>query len=237
MKPGFQVGMANAPDPICGTNPMSGGRLPQSIWRRLSHRRLKLSGLLSPPPSSVPNGDGSDRIVARPFSRHPAGPRSGRQIMRDIEARLLELGLGLPEASNPAANYTNCVQTGNLLYVSGKGPPPDADGPIKGRLGREFSTEEGYELARRTALDILAAVRLELGTLDRVERVVKLQGFVNSTPEFEEHPQVLNGASDLMVQVFGSSGVHSRSVLGATSLRAGLPIVIESIFEVRGASE
>lgn len=152
--------------------------------------------------------------------------------MSSIDARLAELALALPEASNPAANYTNCVQTGNLLYVSGKGPPPNAVGPIKGRLGREFSTRDGYELARLTALDILAAVKLELGSLDRVRRVVKLQGFVNATPDFEEHPQVLNGASDLMVLVFGERGVHSRSVLGATSLRAGLPIVIESIFEI-----
>lgn len=157
--------------------------------------------------------------------------------MRNIDARLSELCLKLPEASNPAANYTNCVQTASLLYVSGKGPPPSIQGPIKGRLGREFSTEEGYEFARLTALDILAAVKLELGTLDRVARVVKLQGFVNSTPEFEDHPQVLNGASDLMVLVFGRAGVHSRSVLGATSLRAGLPIVIESIFEVRESVE
>ncbi len=150
----------------------------------------------------------------------------------NIQKRLEELGICLPPASNPAANYTNCVKTGNLLFVSGKGPlPPDAV-PPKGKLGREFSTEQGYEFARLTGLDILAAVQLELGNLDLVRRVVKLQGFVNATPDFEQHPQVLNGASDLMVEVFGERGVHARSVLGATSLRAGLPIVCEAIFEV-----
>ncbi len=149
-----------------------------------------------------------------------------------IEDRLLELGIRLPPASNPAANYTNCVQTGNLLFVSGKGPLPQEGAPPKGKLGREFSTKDGYEFARLTALDILAAVKLELGSLDRVQRVVKLQGFVNATSDFEEHPKVLNGASDLMVEVFAERGVHARSVLGAISLRAGLPIVIESVFEV-----
>lgn len=149
-----------------------------------------------------------------------------------IEARLEELGIALPTASNPAANYTNCVQTGSLLFVSGKAPVA-GDGPApRGRLGQEFTTQQGYEFARLTGLDILAAVQLELGSLDRVRRVVKLQGFVNATPEFEEHPQVLNGASDLMVEVFGERGVHARSVLGATSLRAGLPLVIESLLEV-----
>jgi len=149
-----------------------------------------------------------------------------------IDERLEELGIRLPRASNPAANYTNCVQTGNLLFVSGKGPLPQGAAPPRGKLGREFSTKDGYEFARLTALDILAAVKLELGSLDRVRRVIKLQGFINATPDFEEHPQVLNGASDLMVEVFAERGVHARSVLGATSLRAGLPIVIETIFEV-----
>jgi enamine deaminase RidA (YjgF/YER057c/UK114 family) len=149
-----------------------------------------------------------------------------------IEARLAELGIELPVASNPAANYTNCVHTGSLLFVSGKGPPAEGGALPRGKLGAEFSTSQGYAFARGTALDILAAVKLELGTLERVVQVVKLQGFVNATPSFEEHPQVLNGASELMVEVFAERGVHARSVLGATSLRAGLPIVIESIFEV-----
>jgi enamine deaminase RidA (YjgF/YER057c/UK114 family) len=102
----------------------------------------------------------------------------------------------------------------------------------KGKLGREYTTEQGYEFAKLTGLDILAAVKLELGSLDRVARVVKLQGFVNATETFEQHPKVLDGCSDLMAQVFGDKGVHARSVLGAQSLRGNLPIIIDSIFEV-----
>jgi enamine deaminase RidA (YjgF/YER057c/UK114 family) len=150
-----------------------------------------------------------------------------------IEQRLAELGISLPPATDPAANYTNCVRTGSLLFVSGKGPLAEAGKPPKGKLGREFTTQQGYAFARSAGLDILAALQLELGDLDRVVRVVRLQGFVNATPEFEEHPQVLNGCSDLMVEVFGERGVHARSVAGAISLRANLPVVIESQFEVR----
>jgi enamine deaminase RidA (YjgF/YER057c/UK114 family) len=153
--------------------------------------------------------------------------------MSTIDRRLSDLNLVLPTASDPAANYTNCVESNGLLFVSGKGPSASAGGKApRGKLGREFSTQQGYEFARSTGLDILAVVRLALGDLDRVRRVVKLQGFVNATEDFDQHPQVLNGCSDLMVEVFGDKGVHARSVLGAASLRAGLPIVIESIFEV-----
>jgi enamine deaminase RidA (YjgF/YER057c/UK114 family) len=150
-----------------------------------------------------------------------------------IEQRLSELQITLPPASDPAANYTNCVESNGLLFVSGKGPSPapGAKAP-KGKLGREFTTRQGYDFARSTGLDILAVVKLALGDLDRVSRVVKLQGFVNATEDFEEHPQVLNGCSDLMVEVFGKRGVHARSVLGAASLRSGLPVIIESVFEV-----
>ena len=154
--------------------------------------------------------------------------------MGDIERRLAELNIILPPASNPAANYTNCVEANGLLFVSGKVPLPGAIGaqPIKGKLGREYTTQQGYQLARSAGTDILAVVQLALGTLDRVARVVKLQGFINATEDFEEHPQVLNGCSDLMVEVFGDKGIHARSVLGAVSLRGNQPLVIESIFAV-----
>lgn len=153
--------------------------------------------------------------------------------MSKIDARLSELGIVLPAASNPAANYTNCVEAAGLLFVSGKAPlAADGAKPLKGKLGREFTTQQGYDFARSTGLDILAVVRLALGSLDRVERLVKLQGFLNATDEFDQHPQVLNGCSDLMVEVFGDRGVHARSVLGAISLRGGSPLVIESIFQV-----
>ncbi|MCE2595400.1 RidA family protein [Motilimonas cestriensis] len=150
----------------------------------------------------------------------------------DIEARIIELGLKLPQASDPQGSYCNCVRTGNLLYVSGKGPVAGLEVVPKGKLGREYTTQQGYEFAKVTGLDILAAVKLELGSLNKVSRVVKLQGFVNATEEFEQHPKVLDGCSDLMAEVFGSRGVHARSVFGATSVRGNLPIIIDSIFEV-----
>lgn len=149
-----------------------------------------------------------------------------------IEKRLETLGLTLPIASDPQGSYCNCVRTGNLLYVSGKGPMAGLDVIPKGKLGREYTTEQGYEFAKVTGLDILAALKLELGSLSKVKRVVKLQGFVNATEEFEQHPKVLDGCSDLMAQVFGEKGVHARSVFGAASVRGNLPIIIDSIFEV-----
>ncbi len=149
-----------------------------------------------------------------------------------IEQRLKALNLILPKASDPQGSYCNCVRTGNLLYVSGKGPVAGLTDVPKGKLGREYTVEQGYEFAKATGLDILAAVKLELGTLDSVSRVVKLQGFVNATQEFEQHPKVLDGCSDLMATDFGEKGVHARSVFGAQSTRANLPIIIDSIFEI-----
>ncbi|MCM3626965.1 RidA family protein [Paenibacillus glycanilyticus] len=146
-----------------------------------------------------------------------------------VEERLIELGISLPEASDPAANYTNCVMVGSLLFVSGKGP----SGKPKGKLGEAYTTEEGYQFARSTGIEIIAVVRQALGSLDRVARVVKLQGFINADPSFEQHHLVLNGCSNLMREVFGDKGIHSRSVLGANSLRDNLPVIIDSIFEIK----
>lgn len=148
-----------------------------------------------------------------------------------IEQRLKDLGLELPEASDPQANYTNCVRTGNLLYVSGKGPMAGLSEVPNGKLGDQYTVEQGYEFAKATGLDILAVVKLELGSLEKVTRVVKLQGFVNATSDFQQHPKVLDGCSDLMAQVFAENGVHARSVFGANSVRGNLPIIIDSIFE------
>jgi enamine deaminase RidA (YjgF/YER057c/UK114 family) len=150
-----------------------------------------------------------------------------------FEQRIRQLGLSLPSGTAPAARYANAVRSGNLLFLSGKGPLPENGKLPKGRLGQEFSAEEGYRFARSAALDLLAVLRAELGTLDRVARVVEVQGFLNAAPDFEEHPKVLNGCSDLLVEVFGESGIHARSVLGASSLRAGLPIVLRAIVEIR----
>lgn len=145
-----------------------------------------------------------------------------------IEQRLSALGITLPEASNPAAKYANFVEVNGLLFVSGKGP----GGAPKGKLGREFTTQQGYQFARQAGIEVLAVVKAAVGSLDRVKRVVKIQGFVNAVPEFEEHHKVLDGCSELMIAVFEPRGLHARSVMGAVSLRDNLPIVIDSIFEV-----
>jgi enamine deaminase RidA (YjgF/YER057c/UK114 family) len=148
------------------------------------------------------------------------------------EQRLRELGLSLPSGSAPAANYANAVRTGNLLFISGKAPLSENGKLPKGRLGREFNAEDGYRFARSAALDLIAVMKSELGSLDQVARVVEVQGFLNATAEFEDHAKVLNGCSDLLVEVFGQRGVHARSVLGAASLRAGLPLVLRAVVEV-----
>lgn len=150
--------------------------------------------------------------------------------MTEITAtkKIESLGINLPDASDPQAKYSNFVIVNGLMFVSGKGPT----GNPKGKLGEDFSTEEGYEYARETGIEILAVLKQALGSLDKVKRVVKIQGFVNAMPEFEEHHKVLNGCSELMLQVFGDKGNHARSVLGAVSVRENLPIIIDSIFEI-----
>ena len=148
------------------------------------------------------------------------------------EARLQELGISLPAGTAPAANYANAVRTGKLLFIAGKAPLPENGRLPKGRLGQEFNTEDGYRLARSAALDLVAVMRAELGSLDRVARVVEVQGFINATPEFEDHARVLNGCSDLLVEIFRERGIHARSVLGASSLRSGLPIILKAIVEI-----
>jgi len=148
-----------------------------------------------------------------------------------IETRLAELGLELPPAPAPAANYVPFVRTGNQLFVSGQ-ISSDAAGLIMGRLGADLSVEEGAAAARRCGLALIAQARAALGDLDRVTRVVKLVGFVNSTPDFTDQPKVVNGASDLMVEVFGEIGRHARSAVAAPSLPLGVAVEIEAIFEV-----
>jgi enamine deaminase RidA (YjgF/YER057c/UK114 family) len=145
-----------------------------------------------------------------------------------IENRLESLGITLPRASNPAASYTNVVTVNGLMFISGKGPT----GNPKGKLGSDYTTDEGYHFARLTGIEVLAVIKDALGSLDKVKRVVKVQGFVNATADFEEHHKVLNGFSELMYEVFESKGVHARSVFGAVSVRDNLPIIVDSIFQV-----
>jgi enamine deaminase RidA (YjgF/YER057c/UK114 family) len=148
------------------------------------------------------------------------------------EQRLSDLGLELPSGSAPAGNYATAVRSGNLLFISAKAPLPIGGRSPKGRLGREYSTEEGYALARSACTDLIAVMKSALGSLDRVVRVVELHGSINAIPEFEEHAKVLDGASDLLVAVFGPAGVHARSVIGVSSLRNGLPLTLKATVEV-----
>ncbi len=145
-----------------------------------------------------------------------------------IEERLQALNVLLPSASQPAAKYANYVIVNDMIYVSGKGP----SGNPTGKLGLDFSTEEGYAFARSTAVEVLAVLKSALGSLDKVKRAVKVQGFVNASADFEEHHKVLNGFSDLLVEVFEDKGSHARSVFGAVSVRDNLSIIVDSIFQI-----
>ncbi len=153
------------------------------------------------------------------------------------EARLRELKLKLPTAPDPVANYVTAVQMGNTLYVSGTGPRAADGSLITGKVGADLTEEEGYQAARAAGLRILATVRKKLGSLDRVERLVKVLGMVNATPDFGEQPKIINGFSDLMVEVFGpDAGKGARSAVGMGSLPFNIPVEIEAIFEIREGS-
>jgi len=150
----------------------------------------------------------------------------------DPEARLEEMGIELPTPSAPVANYVNAVRTGNLVFLSGKGPlKPDGEN-ITGKLGVDLTIEEGYEAARITGINQLAALKAELGNLNKVKRVVKVTGMVNAAPDFTDQPSVVNGFSDLMVEVFGERGKHARAAVGMGSLPSNIAVEIEMIVEV-----
>ena len=148
------------------------------------------------------------------------------------EARLAELGLTLPEVVKPLAAYTPAVRTGSLVYTSGQVPMVDGALPQTGKVGAEVSAETAKELAQRCALNALAAVKAETGDLAKVVRVVKVVGFVASAPDFIGQPGVINGASELLGQVFGEAGVHARSAVGVAVLPLDAPVEVELIVEV-----
>jgi enamine deaminase RidA (YjgF/YER057c/UK114 family) len=150
------------------------------------------------------------------------------------EANLKVKNITLPTPNAPMANYVTSVRTGNLLYLSGHGPSRDAaKGPTKGKLGRDLTVEQGYQSARDVGIALLATTRAALGSLDKVKRVVKVLGMVNCTEDFPDPPKVMNGCSDLLVEVFGETvGKHARSAVGMASLPMGIPVEIEMILEV-----
>jgi enamine deaminase RidA (YjgF/YER057c/UK114 family) len=145
-----------------------------------------------------------------------------------IEKRLAELGITLPAVPNAAGNYVHAVRTGNLLFLAGKGPGPGATG----KVGRDVTVEQAYKHARDVGLVLIAVLKAELGDLDRVQRVVKVLGMVNAVPEFGDQPKVINGCSDLFVEVFGDKGRHARSAVGMGSLPNQITVEVEAIVEV-----
>ena len=140
------------------------------------------------------------------------------------EARLRELGIELPPVPPPMGTYVRAVRVGNLLFLAGHGPRQDGKHAYVGKVGRELTVEEGARAARLVGLGLLASTREALGSLDRVKRVVKVLGMVNATTDFEDHPFVINGCSDLFIEVFGENGRHARSAVGMGSLPSGIPI-------------
>ncbi len=150
----------------------------------------------------------------------------------DYDKKLAELGIELFSPSKPVANYVKAVRTGNLLFLSGHGPGK-ADGTnITGKVGADLTLEEGYAAARQTGISILSTIKSELGSLNKVKRVVKVLGMVNCTSNFTDQPKVINGFSDLMVAVFGENGKHARSAVGMNALPSNIAVEIEIILEV-----
>ena len=151
-----------------------------------------------------------------------------------IEQRLKDLKITLPKVGPPLGSYVHAKRVGNLLYLSGKGPHGTDGGMPKGKLGAGMSIEDGYRHARQVGLVLISAMRDALGgDLDRVEDIVKVLGMVNAAPDFADHPKVINGCSELFVEVFGDCGRHARSAVGMSSLPGGIPVEIEVIVAVR----
>jgi enamine deaminase RidA (YjgF/YER057c/UK114 family) len=155
----------------------------------------------------------------------------------EVEKKLAEMGLSLPPSPSPVANYVPAVRSGNLLFVSGHGPAFVKDGKIeyiRGKLGRDLAVEQGYEAARQVTLNILQSIKGVIGDLDKVRRIVKVLGFVNCTEDFPDQPKVINGASDLLVALYGERGRHARSAVGMQQLPFGIAVEIEMVVEVEG---
>jgi len=151
---------------------------------------------------------------------------------QDPEQRLKEKGIVLPPPKKPVANYVNVVRSGNLLFLAGKGPTRPDGTDITGKVGKDLTLEQGYEAARSTALNHLAVLKAELGDLRKVKRIVKVLGMVNCEPDFTNQPKVINGYSDLMVEIFGEEGKHARSAVGMAALPNNIAVEVEVIVEV-----
>ena len=153
-------------------------------------------------------------------------------IAQDAETKLKEEGIVLIPPSSPVANYVNAVRAGNLLYLAGKGPLKADNTYVTGKVGKDLTIEQGYEAARITAINHLAVLKNELGSLNKVKRIVKVLGMVNCTEDFKDQPKVINGYSDLMVEIFGDNGKHARSAVGMNALPFNMAVEIEVIVEI-----
>lgn len=151
----------------------------------------------------------------------------------DVEERISSMGITLTEPSAPVANYVNSVRTGNLVFMAGKGPSKPEGGYVTGKVGVDLSIEEGYEAAQLAAIAQLSALKAEIGDLNKVVRIVKVLGMVNAPDDFTDQPEVINGFSDTMVEVFGDRGKHARAAVGMGSLPRGISVEVEMIVEVR----
>ena len=149
------------------------------------------------------------------------------------ESKLKELGFALPDPPKPVGAYLTAQQVDDLMYLSGTTCYADGKLLYTGRVGKELSVEEGYIAARQAMLNLLSVIKVELGDLDRVERVVKVNGYVNSAPDFDRQPAVINGASELLVNIFGSCGKHARTSIGVSDLPGHIPVEIEMIVQIR----
>ncbi len=150
----------------------------------------------------------------------------------DPEGKLAELNIQLPVSPPPIANFVSAVRTGNLIYLSGQGPLKKDGSLVTGVVGEDLDIEQGYEAARFTGINLLAALKAEIGNLNKVKRIIKVLGMVNAATDFKEHPKVINGHSDLMVEVFGERGKHARAAVGMGSLPGNIAVEIEMIVEV-----
>ena len=151
---------------------------------------------------------------------------------QDAETRLKEKGIVLNTPGKPVANYVNAVRVGNLLFLAGKGPTKPDGSNITGKVGKDLTIEQGYEAARLTAINHLAVLKVELGSLNKVKRIVKVLGMVNCTEDFKDQPKVVNGYSDLMVEIFGEKGKHARSAVGMYALPSNIAVEVEVIVEI-----
>lgn len=157
---------------------------------------------------------------------------SSALLAQDAETKLKEKGIVLTPPTSPVANYVNAVRVGNLLYLAGKGPQKADNTYITGKVGKDLTIEQGYEAARLTAIAHLAVLKNELGSLNKVKRIVKVLGMVNCTEDFKDQPKVINGYSDMMVEIFGEKGKHARSAVGMVALPFNMAVEVEVIVEV-----